>query len=151
MVAVGIKLQADAMAVEIEPRQGFGDAFGCRLIGGDRRLQSDLTQRLARLRAARKRASLADGSDKRLIETDPPRSFDEAPQPFAGRQHQIVMRGLDAAPDPVLNGRGIRRVADGEHRALQNLGALLHSASGQTALPRAPRGSRYGNRIACQP
>ena len=95
------------------------------------RLQSDLAQRLVRLWAARKRAGLADGRDKRLIEADPPRSLDEAPQPFAGCQHQIVMRGLHAALDPVLDGRGVRRVADGEHRALQNLRALLRQQAGE--------------------
>ena len=52
MILVGIELQPDAVACEVDARQHLGDALRGRLLGGLLRLQADLAQRPAGFRTA---------------------------------------------------------------------------------------------------
>ena len=119
------------MAGEVEPRQHLGDAFGGRLFRRHLRLQPDLAQRPAGLRAAGEFARLAERGDEVRLDADPPHDLHQPAQAFAGHQHQIVARLFDEAPDPGLDRRRVRRVVDGEHRALQHIRALLGEQAGK--------------------
>ena len=106
VILVRIKLQADAMAAQIEARQHLGDAFGCRLLRRHLRLQPDFAQRPAGLWAAREFSRLAERGDELLLDADPPHHLHQPAQAFAGHQHQIVAGLVDEAPDPGLDRRG---------------------------------------------
>ena len=73
VILVRIKLQADAVALQVEPRQHLGDAFGGRLLRRHLRLQPDLAQRPAGLWAAREFSRLAERGNEFLLDADPPR------------------------------------------------------------------------------
>ena len=66
-----------------------------------------------------------------LLEIDPPRDLHQAAQTFTGHQHQIVARLFDETADPGLDRRGIGRIVNGEHRALQHVRALLGEQTGK--------------------
>jgi len=131
VILVRIKLQAEAMSAEIDARQHLGDAFGCRLVGRHLRLQSDLEQRPPGLGSAGKFSHPPERGDEVLVGADPPRDLDQPPQAFAGHQHQVVAGLVDGAPDPGLDRRRIRRIMDGEHRALQHIGTLFRQQAGE--------------------
>ena len=78
---------------------------------------------------------------------DPPRDLHQPPQAFAGHQHQVVAGLVDGAPDPGLDRRRIRRIMDGEHRALQHVGALFRQQTGKL---RFLAGFQNQNAIAVQ-
>ena len=131
VVLVRIELQADAVALEVELRQHLGNALGGRLLRRHLRLQPDLAQRPAGFWAAGEFSRLRKRCDKVRLDADPPHHLHQAAQTFAGHQHQIVKGRCDDAPDPGLDRRGIRCVVDGEHRALQDVGALLGEQAGE--------------------
>jgi hypothetical protein len=66
VVLVGIELQPDATAGQIEAGQHRGDALRGGHLRGVVGLQPDLAQRSAGLRAPRESARLADGGDESL-------------------------------------------------------------------------------------
>ena len=92
---------------------------------GDVGFKPDLAQRPSGLRTAGEFSRLADGGDEFLFEPGPPRDFHQPAQAFAGHQHEVVAWLGDKAADPGLDRRGVRGVMDGEHRALQYIGALF--------------------------
>jgi len=88
-------------------------------------LQSDFAQRPAGLGAAGEGARFAERRNEFLRYVEARRDLQQAPQTFTGGQHQIVARPSHEPLDPCFDRRGIRRVLDAEHRALQHIGALL--------------------------
>ncbi len=125
MVLVRIKLKADASPLQIEPAQHFDHALGGRLLRGLLRIEGDLAQRLAGLRAAGEFSRFGEGCDQSLVETTAPRELHDPPQAFARHQHEVVKGLVDGAADPGLDRGGIGRVVNGEHRALHDIGTLL--------------------------
>src|SRR6185312_17325446 len=107
VISVGIKLQADAVSAEIEPRQHLDDALGGRLLRRRLRLQPDLAQRPAGLGPAGQFSGLAERSDQILRYLDTPSDLEQAAQAFAGQQHEVVAWLFDESPDPGLDWRGI--------------------------------------------
>ena len=93
-----------------------------------------LAQRAAGLGAAGEFAGLAEAADKLRLDVDPAHDLHQATQALAGHQHEVVERSFDGAADPGLDRRRVRRVVDGEHRALQHIGALLGEQAGKLCL-----------------
>jgi hypothetical protein len=92
---------------------------------GRLRLEPDLAQRPAGLGTPRILPRFAQGGNKGCFDVHATRYLEQATQPFAGRQHQIVASGFDETRDPGFDRRGIRSVADDEHRALQHIRPLF--------------------------
>ncbi len=131
VIALGIELQPEAVLLEIDPLQHLGDSLRRRGLGRDMRLEADLAQRASGLGAASETARRTERLDERLIEADTRCDLHQPAQAFAGRQHQIVERLVDAAPDPGFDRCRIGGVVDDEHRTLQHVGALLGEQPGE--------------------
>ena len=125
VILIRVQLQSNPSAVQVEPRQHVRHAFRGWPVGRYGGVDSDIAQCPAGLRAAGKGARLPDRRDERLIDAHTARHLQDAPQPFAGHEHQIVRRRIDRAFDPGLNRRRVGRVLNGEHRALQDVSALF--------------------------
>jgi len=122
---VGIELHADTVPIEIVPFQRRDHSFGRGFVRGHVGRQSDLPQRPDWLWPARDPSCRAQRGKEGGFQGEASGKTEEPPQTFTRHQHKIVTRPFREPAQPRLYRCWIRRIADGNHRAGNRLGATL--------------------------